>query len=253
MSHVFIYSLCLFNLRFTFLIYFNRHYFTNSLGQKFGYKKLCLCTGSTPKLVDFDSSFVIGLRDTDSAAYLKQKLAKSKKICVVGNGGIATELIYELKNVNIIWIVRDKYIASTFVDAGAAEFLLNSVGTERNTDKPSATLRYTISSSAATGVGKSDIPGCALGPNWHNNLNLVGGSDSSKIINVEYQSEIEDISETKPDIDNVLEDWPVYVTLSTGKVFGCDFVVSATGVSPLVPTLEVFTRDIFKALICNAA
>ena len=212
------------------------------MGQKFGYKKLCLCTGSIPKLVQFDSQYVIGLRDTDSAVHLKEKLAKSNKICIVGNGGIATELIYELNNINIVWIVRDKYIASTFVDAGAAEFLMNCVDTERSTDKPAVTLRYTISSS---GDGKSGIPGCALGPNWHNNLDLVGRSDSSKTIDVEYQSEIEDIGETKPNID-ALEDWPVYVTLSTGKVFGCDFVISATGVSPLFPLLEVLT--IFIAL-----
>ena len=29
-----------------------------------------------------------------------------------------------------------------------------------------------------------------------------------------------------------VEHWPVYVKLTNGKVYGCDFVVSATGVSP---------------------
>jgi len=27
-------------------------------------------------------------------------------------------------------------------------------------------------------------------------------------------------------------DWPVYVELTNGQVYGCDFVVSATGVTP---------------------
>jgi len=27
-------------------------------------------------------------------------------------------------------------------------------------------------------------------------------------------------------------DWPVYVELTNGHVYGCDFVVSATGVTP---------------------
>lgn len=29
-----------------------------------------------------------------------------------------------------------------------------------------------------------------------------------------------------------LEVWPVYVELTNGKVYGCDFIVSATGVTP---------------------
>lgn len=212
----------------------------DSLGQKFGYKKLCLCTGANPKLLHFDSPHIIGLRDTDSAINLKEKLATSKKVCIVGNGGIATELIYELKNVEVVWIIRDKYIASTFVDAGAAEFLMNCVGSDKDAVKPATTLRYTISSSSSTtGSAKSDIPGCALGPNWHNNLLLVGGSVSDKTITVEYQSEIESINEIKPKLDDLAEEWPVYVTLASGKVFGCDFVISATGVCPAVPSLKV--------------
>ena len=33
-------------------------------------------------------------------------------------------------------------------------------------------------------------------------------------------------------------DWHVYVKLTTGKVIGCDFVVSATGTSPNTPCLS---------------
>jgi hypothetical protein len=35
-------------------------------------------------------------------------------------------------------------------------------------------------------------------------------------------------------------DWPVFVELTSGKVIGCDFIVSATGVSPAV---DSFTRN----------
>ena len=31
--------------------------------------------------------------------------------------------------------------------------------------------------------------------------------------------------------------WPVYVELTNGKIFGCDFVVSAIGVTPNVESL----------------
>jgi hypothetical protein len=32
--------------------------------------------------------------------------------------------------------------------------------------------------------------------------------------------------------------WPVYVELSNGKIFGCDFIVSAIGVTPNVESLR---------------
>lgn len=34
--------------------------------------------------------------------------------------------------------------------------------------------------------------------------------------------------------------WPVYVELTNGKIYGCDFIVSATGV---VPSVDVFTKN----------
>lgn len=32
--------------------------------------------------------------------------------------------------------------------------------------------------------------------------------------------------------------WPYYVQLSNGKVYGCDFIVSATGVTPNIEPLN---------------
>lgn len=36
----------------------------------------------------------------------------------------------------------------------------------------------------------------------------------------------------------VRPDWPIYVLLTNGNVFGCDFVVSATGVTPNADTIQ---------------
>jgi hypothetical protein len=41
-----------------------------------------------------------------------------------------------------------------------------------------------------------------------------------------------------PNIAN--EDWPVYVELTNNKIYGCDFIISATGVRPAVDT---FTKN----------
>ena len=219
------------------IIYF-RHYIIDSSGERYAYKLLCICSGAKPKLIKFENSHILGLRDTDSAAELKERLLTAKKICIVGNGGIATELVHELKHINIVWIIRQKYISSTFIDAGAAEFLMecltDSKGNE--TDKPATSLRYTVSSCAT----KNEITGCALGPNWHNSFNLSGAVENQKKnVSIEYQSEIESITDGKPEdlLHCGTESWPVYVTMKSGKVIGCDFIVSATGVSPTVPVL----------------
>jgi NAD(P)H-nitrite reductase large subunit len=222
-------------------IYINttRHIIKSSLGETFGYRKICICSGSVPKVVDFDSPFIIGLRDTDSAADLKLKLSKSKRVCVLGNGGIATELIYELKNIDVIWVIRDKYIASAFVDSGAAEFLMHCAdGTDKNPtpNQHAKMLRYTTAH-VFSDVEKG-IPGCALGPNWHASLELTGALEK-KNVTIEYQTFIKDVSVTKPATFQGTEEWPAYVTLNNGKVFGCDFIVSATGVSPSIPDIEV--------------
>ena len=62
-------------------------------GFKIGYKKLCLCTGAKPHLIDFENENILGIRDVDSVAELQKKLKTAKRIMIVGNGGIALELV----------------------------------------------------------------------------------------------------------------------------------------------------------------
>jgi len=44
--------------------------------------------------------------------------------------------------------------------------------------------------------------------------------------------------------DDPESSWPLYVELTNGKVYGCDLVVSATGVSPNVEGLEVLGGEV---------
>ena len=57
------------------------------------YDKLCLCTGAQPLTLKKDNPFVISIRDTDTVNVLQEKLSRAKKIVVIGNGGIALELV----------------------------------------------------------------------------------------------------------------------------------------------------------------
>ena len=61
------------------------------------YDKLCICTGAVPKqLCEKNNPHVLTIRDTDTVRELQKRIVNAKKIIVVGNGGIALELVYVL-------------------------------------------------------------------------------------------------------------------------------------------------------------
>jgi len=102
---------------------------------KIQYDKLCICTGGVPKLLATNNDHVIGIRDTQSVVHFQEKLKNSTRVMVVGNGGIATEIVYELSDVDVIWAVKDSSISSVFVDPGAGEFLLKRLHEGKSEEK----------------------------------------------------------------------------------------------------------------------
>lgn len=185
------------------------HIIHTSNHRKIKYKKLCLCTGAAPKLLD-DKDYIIGLRDTHSVEYFQSVLSQASRVLIVGNGGIATDLVYKLNGIEIIWSVRDEHISSHFLDAGAAEFVGNYLNTQQSSDNLIKRFRYKGESSSKA----------ALGPDWHSGT-MFGNRDGKNVI-IEYQTEVKSIS----------KDHVVKVELTNGKVYECDFVISATGVIP---------------------
>uniref|UniRef100_A0A0K8SBP7 Pyridine nucleotide-disulfide oxidoreductase domain-containing protein 1 n=2 Tax=Lygus hesperus TaxID=30085 RepID=A0A0K8SBP7_LYGHE len=201
-------------------------------GETVGYERLCICSGAYPKLIG-NNPHIVGIRDTDSVQEFQSRLAKSKKVVIVGNGGIATELVHETSGVEIVWVIKDKHISATFIDPGAAEFFqsrLKKKVTEEEDEEPAVVkrMKYTV------GDGKTS-QGAALGPDWHAKVNLKGLLERSNV-SIEYSCEVKNVL----DGDDA---WPVYVELTNDKLVGCDVIVSATGVVPNV--------DIFKD--CGAA
>ncbi|XP_011304413.1 pyridine nucleotide-disulfide oxidoreductase domain-containing protein 1 [Fopius arisanus] len=190
------------------------------------FKKLCICTGARPRLIS-PNPHVLGIRDTESVENFSQRISKSKKILVIGNGGIATEIVYKIKNVDIVWAIKDKHISATFVDPGAAEFFLSRLSNPQEDEErvnPCKRIKYT-----ARAEKTGEIAGAALGPDWDEILTSRGSSDASRRVEIECECEITRItSETPPGGG----DWPVFAELSTGKIVGCDLIVSATGVTP---------------------
>lgn len=228
-------------------------------GRVFGYEKLCICSGGRPKLLTQDNPYVIGIRDTDSAQEFQKRLSKAKRIVVVGNGGIALELVYEVEGCEVIWAVKDKAIGNTFFDAGAAQFLIPSLEADKperaapckrpryTTEEPApgASQTFTADKNARRQGSSSTEAGSALGPDWHEGLALRGAEQVSRRVSLEYQCEVEKIFTSAELLNSPQQtlrpenvgSWPVYIQLTNGKTFGCDFVVSATGV---VPNTEPF-------------
>uniref|UniRef100_A0A8C1U383 Pyridine nucleotide-disulfide oxidoreductase domain-containing protein 1 n=1 Tax=Cyprinus carpio TaxID=7962 RepID=A0A8C1U383_CYPCA len=209
-------------------------------GQTFHYKKLCICSGARPKLLTQDNPHVLGIRDTDSAQEFQKRLSKAKRIVVIGNGGIALELVYEVEGCEVIWAVKDKAIGNTFFDAGAAQFLIPSLEVDKKERSlPCKRARYTTDKTGAGQSGATGELGSALGPDWHEGIELRGTEQNSSGVHIEYECEVDKIYTQQEFLQSQLDTnkselglWPAYVQLTNGKIYGCDFVVSATGVVP---------------------
>lgn len=146
----------------------------DGVAQHLRYDKVCICTGARPKTFLPASTAspppaeLLTIRDGASIRHLAQALStpvasvdgrepRRKKICIVGNGGIAMELVYALQTsqlaainatnavaeatpssgtpspasapltlppLSVHWLVAHPYLGSTFLDHMASAFLL---------------------------------------------------------------------------------------------------------------------------------
>lgn len=223
-------------------------------GQRVQYDKLCLATGAAPKKVA-DSPYVHVLRDVDSVQELVQSLAKAWRVLVIGNGGIALEVVSALRGVQVVWSLRHGHIGDAFFDLDAAAFLLMEMkqgsrggaqgggggGLQRNSagGRLSARNSSTSMSSLASESGSSPtltmhkgLPcarggmyGGAVGPQWTRHL-PQGNGDAGPLI-MECGTSLDRLI-TNPAGD----EFPVTAVLSNGNMYGADVIISAIGVHP---------------------
>lgn len=195
------------------------------LNKVVSYKYLCICTGAQPNIIPqaVNNDYVLGIRDTDSVELFVEKLSNSKKIVIVGNGGIASEIVYKIRNTEVHWVIKDNHITATFVDPGAAEFFQHSLqhSNEATGPLPSKRMRY-----REDGQRKS---GAALGPDWYKNLEIYGTNADSLPHNIKIHYETEITNIIKCDETN---EFPIEVHLTNSEKIQCDLIVSATGVVP---------------------
>jgi hypothetical protein len=66
-------------------------------------------------------------------------------VVIVGNGRIATEMVYELDNVQIVWAIKDTLVSSVFGYPGAGEFFIKELHKDNvETDKPVKRIKYIV-------------------------------------------------------------------------------------------------------------
>ncbi|KAH3734595.1 pyridine nucleotide-disulfide oxidoreductase domain-containing protein 1-like [Dreissena polymorpha] len=234
----------------------DKHEVLTNDGSVIQYGMLCICTGAKPKVIA-DNPHVLGIRDTESVQAFQRRLHNARRIIVVGNGGIATELVYEVEGCDVIWAIKDASITSNFIDPGAAQFCLPGLNADKKlADRPIKRLKYTEQVSAPSGATNraSAAYGSALGPDWMVDLEMTGSKERGHRIHVDYEvevagiyspTELSDSGKSATAFEGSLPDdcWPVYVELTNKKIYGCDFVVSATGV---VPNTELFAPNNFS-------
>ena len=206
------------------------------------YDKLCVATGAKPNIVYPDISDVVGIRDTESVEDLQSRFQECRHITVLGNGGIASELVFAIDKCHVSWVVKDQTISSVFVDSVASKFLLDCLA-EKTNGNSSSVSQSTISKRHvySTTVGQSsnlDFQGSALGPDWYNHRTFQG-TCQNKLLEIEYGCGISSVKS----LDNC--EYKLQITLTSGKIFKSDVLVSATGV---IPNSDIFrgSLDICK-------
>lgn len=227
----------------------------------------CIATGARPTIPESLSAhfgdLVLTVRDTDSVARLKEKVADAKNVLVIGNGGIALELVHELEGCDILWAVKDNYIGHTFFDRRTSEVLSRLSRRHFNGSwKGSEVLQISSPNSmrslgSLTGGGTPY--GAGVGPNWvsprarprmllnEGNADIHGkgqfqhsrirGSkvERSPTLKVLHKCEVERAEIIAGDSSQKNR---ARVTFSNGFTTTVDVVIAATGVTPNVEWLS---------------
>lgn len=223
-------------------------------GRVINYGMICICIGARPQLISKDNPLVFGIRDTETVQTLQNRLGNARLVAVVGNGGIATEFVHEIRGCQVLWVVRENSIGATFFDPGAAQFFLPQLSSEGTASSAKPEQAEDFGDLESSSHANQDLlpAGSALGPDWAKGRVLQGGTQ--KNVHIEYSCEVrmlltpaefkkKGLADSSCDFKFV-SDWPVYVLLTNDKCFGVDLIVSATGVTPNADTISAPQLDV---------
>lgn len=206
------------------------------------YDLLCIATGASPVVPDAvrnagDKVYV--LRDESSIQNLRRDLRRAQDVLVLGNGGVALEIVDALRAVRVTWAYRNSHPGSAFFDSRSIRALIPaalvsrggrtetapvvSAGTSCTPQEEGIAVATTRSGHAPTGA--------AQGPFWDHLGDLVGcGAQES--------SEIKQIPDVQVVGVKTMDDGRLEVKLSSGQNVICDLIISGTGVAPRIEWLQ---------------
>jgi hypothetical protein len=126
------------------------------------YDRLCIASGARPNLIA-DSAHVIGIRDTESVSQLAKRLSSARRVLVVGNGGIALELVQALQlrglsssECEVVWVMKDAYIGNTFLDRASSAFLIPDLFPDADPEVPSSSAAGSSEDKSKTAPDSKD-------------------------------------------------------------------------------------------------
>ncbi|GJQ09179.1 hypothetical protein GpartN1_g5231.t1 [Galdieria partita] len=244
-------------------------------GNCYFYDKLCLCTGAIPRSIAPDNPRVLTLRDTTSLEKLCKAVRSCRRIAIVGNGGIALELVYALQGCEVYWIIRDATIGTAFFDEETSEFLWevfeDSTGKEKNIGTTRDSMESDESFADDDNMSQGPI-GFSPGPNWlydeqdsdkGKRFSRLKGRLSTKKVNILNNCHVLSVhfnnneNEEIFDSNRVQNVWPVSIELSKyPHTVVCDWLVSAVGVKPNTEFLQstpllLFSEEDDKGIVVN--
>lgn len=208
-------------------------YVTTYSGQIIHYNVICICTGGIPKLISDSNNCkrILGIRDTESVQEFQEKLKSGRRMVIVGNGGIASEIVHATRGIEKVWVIRDDYISATFIDPGAAEFfkdIFKAKSTDKDGKNKTLLRRHKYTEEDTVVSLNKDLKSAALGPDWYRKLECIKSVNGQQELEIIYKVEVKNVYEQ----DN--NEYPLKVTLSNERIVYCDFIISATGVNPAI-------------------
>lgn len=217
------------------------------------YDYVCLCIGSRPKQPEHLFTAcqengirdrLISLRDTATIDNLKSKLTGCKRLAIIGNGGISLELAARVTNCSKVWIIRDKFIGTPFLDSGAAKFLIESEN-HAGLGSPPETCRYvyhctTDGNSCGSSSGGIKY-GASLGPDWSSSIDF-GQSSNHGNLEIVTDDEVVGLSLLTGG------DHQLRLKTKANAYYDCDLAIMAIGVVPnKINILGVQSLDLSEA------
>jgi len=152
------------------------------------YDSLCVATGALPKTISkIQTDFILQIRDTDTIEKLQDRLKTARRVVIIGDGGIAMESAYELRDLDIIWASKSAYVGTPFFDATislALEERFKKGRAEGDLKNEVRFDKFTVQTPEQLESNDKSTPGCSLGPNWLTKLDQTTSQTQARKLSI---------------------------------------------------------------------